>query len=117
MHDGENYMTTKQAAAYLGLSDRTLESYRSKGGGPAFHYFGRRVLYLLDDLREWAAERRRSSTSDSGNGPGGRRSSPPGSSPPSSRKPSGTAKSSRTSRPSSAGRARSRPDSHHRRTK
>ena len=118
MHDGENYMTTKQAAAYLGLSHRTLESYRSKGGGPVFHYFGRRVLYLLDDLRAWAAERRRSSTSDNGSGPGGRRSSPPpGSSPPSSTKRSRTAGSSRTSKPSSAGRTRSRPDSLHRRTK
>ena len=117
MHDGEIYMTTKEAAAHLGLSDRTLESYRSKGGGPVFHYFGRRVLYLLDDLREWAAERRRSSTSDTGSGPGGRRSPPLGSSPPSASKPSGTAGSSRPSRPSNAGRTRSRPDSHRRRTK
>ena len=100
MHDGEIYMTTKEAAAHLGLSDRTLESYRSKGGGPVFHYFGRRVLYLLDDLRAWAAGRRRSSTSDSGDGPGGSRSSPPArSSPPSTRKP------------------RSRPDGHDRRPK
>ena len=115
MHDGEIYMTTKEAAEYLGLSDRTLESYRSRGGGPMFHYFGRRVLYLLDDLRAWAAERRRRSTSDSGSG--GRRSPPPGSPPPSSRKPSGTAGSPRTSRPSRAGRTQSLPDSHCRRPK
>lgn len=50
-------LTTKEAAAFLRLSPRTLEGLRSKGGGPRFHKLGRgmrtRVLYYLDDLLEW----------------------------------------------------------------
>lgn len=58
------YMNTERAAALLGLSPRTLERYRWKGGGPVFHRFGNRVRYLVRDLEAWAAARRRASTSD-----------------------------------------------------
>ena len=66
MNETTRYMTTPQAAAYLGLSPRTLESYRCRGGGPPFHVFGSVVRYLLSDLVRWASARRRHSTSDDG---------------------------------------------------
>lgn len=67
-----NYLSTVEAAAWLGLSPRTLDAYRVRGGGPAFHRFGRIVRYRLADLERWAAERRTSSTSDdAGRGPEG----------------------------------------------
>lgn len=67
------YLGTREAAAALGLSPRTLDRYRVTGEGPAFHKFGTRVRYARADVEEWAAERRRTSTSDDGgdNGPNG----------------------------------------------
>ncbi len=66
MDDNTHYMTTTRVAEYLGLSPRTLESYRSRGGGPAFHAFGGAVRYLVSDVLKWATARRRHSTSDDG---------------------------------------------------
>ena len=61
-------MGTRELAAFLGLSPRTLDRYRVSGGGPKpFHKFGNRVRYLpATDVEAWAAERRYSSTSDVG---------------------------------------------------
>ena len=53
--DGGAYVSTCEAAAWLGLSPRTLERYRSAGGGPAFHRFGGCVRYRREDLEAWAA--------------------------------------------------------------
>ena len=61
-----NYLSTRQAAEWLGLSPRTLDRYRVTGEGPVFHRFGSRVRYLLADLEAWAKSRRRTSTSDDG---------------------------------------------------
>ena len=66
MDETMHYMSTRQVAAYLGLSPRTLESYRCRGGGPPFHVFGSVVRYLLSDVVKWASKRRRHSTSDDG---------------------------------------------------
>ena len=68
MTDERMYLTTGQAARYLGLSHRTLKRYRVSGDGPVFHRFGGRVRYRRDDLDVWAAERRRVSTVDDGTG-------------------------------------------------
>ena len=57
------YLSTRNAAAYLGLSPRTLDRYRVSGEGPDFYRFGGRILYRQTDLEQWAAERRVSSTS------------------------------------------------------
>ncbi len=62
----KHYLSTREAAEWLGLSPRTLDRYRVSGAGPAFHRFGSRVRYLLADLEAWAAARRRTSTSDDG---------------------------------------------------
>ena len=64
--NGTKYLSTREAAAWLGLSPRTLDRYRVSGEGPAFHRFGTRVRYLAADLDDWASVRRRLSTSDEG---------------------------------------------------
>ena len=50
MNDSTNYLNTRQAADWLGLSARTLDRYRVSGEGPVFHRFGGRVRYLRADL-------------------------------------------------------------------
>ena len=63
--DGDiRYMKTREAAELLGLSPRTLETYRWRGGGPAFSRFGSSVRYLRSHLVAWAEARRVRSTSD-----------------------------------------------------
>lgn len=66
MNDERHYLSTCEAAEYLGLSARTLRRYRVTGEGPVFHRFGARVRYRRGDLDEWAAVRRRTSTVDDG---------------------------------------------------
>ena len=58
-----SYLDTQQAAAVLGLSQRTLESYRVKGGGPPYLKCCNRIRYLRSDLDRWAVESRRRTTS------------------------------------------------------
>ena len=59
-------LPTEHAAAYLGLSPKTLETLRTRGGGPPFLKLGRRVVYRKTDLDTWLAARIRRSTSDTG---------------------------------------------------
>jgi len=59
-------MTTPEAAEYVGLSPATLETLRTRGGGPVFAKLGARVVYEKDDLDRWLKERKRTSTSDHG---------------------------------------------------
>lgn len=60
------FLRTHDAATFLGLSGRTLEKHRCTGTGPIFRKLGGRVVYAIDDLEAWAAERARNSTSDPG---------------------------------------------------
>ncbi len=64
--NGTIYLNTREAAARLGLSARTLERYRVSGDGPVFLKLGGRVGYLSEDLDDWLRTRRRTSTSDDG---------------------------------------------------
>ena len=59
-------LTTTEAAAYVGLSHRTLERYRVTGQGPPYLKVGRRVLYRRADLDAWLENKVRRSTSDPG---------------------------------------------------
>lgn len=65
---GRRFLDTKQSAEYVGLSPRTMESYRVNGDGPPYiKHGGARsglVLYLVDDLDAWLDSRRRQSTSE-----------------------------------------------------
>lgn len=59
------FVDTGGAARYLALTPHTLECYRSVGGGPVYHKFGKWVRYAVDDLDAWAAKMRRVTTADS----------------------------------------------------
>lgn len=57
-------MNQGQAASYLGLSARTLENWRLKGGGPAFVRMSQRcVRYRREALDLWLMSREVTSTS------------------------------------------------------
>ena len=58
------FLTTKLAAAFLGLKPSTLERWRSKGEGPVFHKIGGRIYYTRADLDAWIESRRRRSTAE-----------------------------------------------------
>jgi hypothetical protein len=62
-------ITEKDAAAFLKLTDRTMQAYRQKGGGPQYIRLSSRCLrYRRIDLCSWAEARMRTSTSDQGQG-------------------------------------------------
>lgn len=54
-HDETPHLSARQAAAWLGISVRTLYRLREAGGGPDHFWFGRRILYRRDHLQSWAA--------------------------------------------------------------
>ena len=59
-----NFMTTREAAAYMGLKDNTLEIWRLRGTGPKFVKFGRAVRYRIADLEKYIEGQIRQSTSE-----------------------------------------------------
>ena len=60
----DGYMSTEEAAAYLKLSHRTLQSYRGSGKGPPFSRFGNRARYLRSKVVAWGREREARSTAE-----------------------------------------------------
>ena len=60
----DGYMSTEEAAAFLGLSPRTLQSYRGNGKGPPFSRFGNRARYLRSKVAAWGREREAHSTAE-----------------------------------------------------
>lgn len=60
------FWNTREAAAFLHSSPRTLEKFRLIGQGPSFIKVGRKVLYEIEELKSWAKAQRRRSTSDLG---------------------------------------------------
>jgi excisionase family DNA binding protein len=62
-------LTPPEAARLLSVSERSLENWRHRGGGPAFvRVSGRCIRYSRAALLDWIADRLRLSTCD----PGGR---------------------------------------------
>jgi predicted DNA-binding transcriptional regulator AlpA len=53
-----------EAATLLRVSKSWLDKKRLDGGGPEYHKFGRRVVYDMRDLENWAARNKRRHTSD-----------------------------------------------------
>jgi excisionase family DNA binding protein len=51
---GSPFLTTDQAAFYVGLTNQTLRKMRRDGRGPRFRRHGRYVRYHIDDLDEWS---------------------------------------------------------------
>lgn len=68
----DSFLTRDKAALALSergfpISKNTLSTLASRGNGPSYRRFGRRVLYRLDDLVSWANARcsaSRTSTSE-----------------------------------------------------
>ncbi len=60
-------LTTRQAAAYLGLSPQRLRNLRHLHQGPRYERVGKtRVLYWKRDLDQWDANRRQTAGSFGG---------------------------------------------------
>lgn len=55
------YLSTAAVAALLNIDKRTLQRYRSNGGGPRFIKLGpgkrAKILYLRTDIDQWLASR------------------------------------------------------------
>ena len=51
---GSPFLSTEQAAFYLGLSARKLQQMRREESGPVFRRHSRYVRYHIDDLDEWS---------------------------------------------------------------
>ena len=51
---GSPFLSTEQAAFYLGLSARKMQAMRRAGTGPAFRRHSRYVRYHIDDLDAWS---------------------------------------------------------------
>ena len=52
--NGSPFLSTEQAAFYLGLSARKLQQMRGEGTGPRFRRHARYVRYHIDDLEDWS---------------------------------------------------------------
>jgi len=48
------FLTTPQAADFIGLSARTLERMRTKGQGPDYRKHGRYVRYHINEIKAWS---------------------------------------------------------------
>lgn len=59
-------LTEQQAAALLKVSVKSLQGWRSRGGGPCYHKLGRCVRYSVADLEAFLQAAVRQSTSDPG---------------------------------------------------
>lgn len=55
-------LDVRRASHIVGLSPSTLNTLRSRGGGPPYVKVGRRVFYRVSDLRAWRDARLRSNT-------------------------------------------------------
>jgi hypothetical protein len=51
---GTPFLSTEQAAFYLGLSARTLQRLRGQGRGPRYRRHTRYVRYHIEDLDNWS---------------------------------------------------------------
>lgn len=49
----KGYLSQQEAAAVLGLSPKTLATWRSRDMGPVFYRFNRKILYKREDLAKW----------------------------------------------------------------
>jgi hypothetical protein len=61
--DPKTLLNQKLAALYLGVSTRTMEGWRLRGGGPLYSKLGSCVRYRLGDLDAFVDGQTRSHTS------------------------------------------------------
>ncbi|MGE0827432.1 MAG: helix-turn-helix transcriptional regulator [Candidatus Binatia bacterium] len=61
--DPDALLLENQAAAFLGFSPRALQSWRQRGGGPAFvRVSARAIRYRKKDLIAWAESKLQTNT-------------------------------------------------------
>ena len=60
--DQQEYLTTRQAAHYTGLSKPFLDIARHRGDGPPYSKLGHAVRYKRSVLDEWMLARQRTKT-------------------------------------------------------
>ena len=53
---GTPYLSSKEAARYLGFNYRSLQNMRSRGTGPRFFRIGRQIRYHIRDLVAYARD-------------------------------------------------------------
>lgn len=75
---GRRLVKTSRAAIFMDVSERTLECWRQKSGGPRYIRLAptgaravRAIRYRIADLERWIADREVASTSDPGPCAGG----------------------------------------------
>lgn len=51
------YLTRKQVAVYLGVSEKWL-AQGGRSTGPQFYKFGSQCRYLISDVKNWASQQR-----------------------------------------------------------
>ncbi len=56
--DDDVLWTQEQVAEYLGVSPRTVEGWRRRGRGPAWHRIGRSARYFKRDVLAWVRRQR-----------------------------------------------------------
>ncbi len=59
-----DYLSTTQAADYLGFSRQFFEGARHKGSGPPYVKLARAVRYRRKDLDSWMADHMRNHTGE-----------------------------------------------------
>lgn len=60
------FLKTKEAAAYLRITPRTMENWRWSNDGPKYRKHGGTVVYHLDDLNDFSTVWNRSGRSRHG---------------------------------------------------
>ena len=63
---GDRFLTPREVAHMLTITEQTLAKKRWSGESPPFHKIGRKVVYDRDQLENWIKKRNRRSTSDPG---------------------------------------------------
>jgi len=64
--DDDLLIDGRELAKWLGLSPRTIEIWRWRGGGPKYTKTGRYVRYRKGTVREWMANREYENTAQYG---------------------------------------------------
>jgi len=64
MDDPDTLLIGREAAAFLRLSERTLERHRAAGTGPRYIALGRAIRYRRSDVADWIERAARRSTSE-----------------------------------------------------
>jgi predicted DNA-binding transcriptional regulator AlpA len=62
--EGETLLRAEEAALFLGVAAKTLEKWRTKGGGPKYLRYGRSVRYKASELQAFMDRREFGSTSE-----------------------------------------------------